>query len=1649
MANLYFNCIPDSSQLNFSVDLALRKKSKGLLKESVAKTLAVQILANNETFFNILNKENDLEGLSIYNKYIKGISKLAFVKASIMSENSDLSSSEFINSLIVSDTQLEKDILDELESLRYKPEATIETIVEPSLQITEDVGTETDYSSAETEIGSIKAVSIQELSALDFPQIKILDKNDLDLTSLLSHYFADSIELVDEFKDFFKGTYINSIIDHNVDSDTHFRPAATAMEFALEELQSWADTSDLSLNDNIANYLDLSKTGLNVVGVDQEKFALNLRKGYYAQLSLAHLSNIASELLPGIDFKAAGFNLENKSRITYSASMTNSDIYAEMSKFIEELLLDSKILNVSTKNLKTTLEYSDQKLKKNDLNLSFYTTSGLDFSDGDLFVSDFKNELNKLPEGEHKNILSTLYYRFFSKETYIVDGEEKYSMLGIIENDKTLSKEDIQGLKDIYVSIYSKLSGSVVKESNVMYNNKTTITNHLNADAVAQLINSVKANLVATVGTKEVLDGNIISKINFTESSNEELELLIGEKGNQKSIKLSLKPEDSVTNKLFVQVKTPMSSYEASKCLNVLLGSTTLFKDKALTAYIKENLENSYNISNLVANIAWVMKSKSNPKQIENLINALPTNNNSLRKVIFNETLPSLKDILFNALDKGYVVNDSEASQLIPKLTSAAKVISLDSKQTRINVAGDQVSSTGKVSALLSYKTTVRENRKLVQQGLKPVLHRNSFSKEKATYEILDYVVLEGMKDGDKGKAFTGLTEIEQTHVLFSAFIAKCVKSNFKETTLGVTNPSDKSNIEIPIIKILSPNKEFMPSRSNNGSLELNENELREELINTFKNYHEDQAQNTIDLWKSQLNDLFSTGLLNNTELIEKLNTVKTINELNDFSEQFKIPLDLIEGTDLTDQIHYKAKKGDFTYITPNQIFIEKHNVWTNYEKAVNEVKKMKAEFYKSMRNQGYFIDNKFALDLNYEDNQILKNRFSSKHKTAALTAYFYHGAIAKHEINNLFGASIYQFKDDEGKSKEYIDNTTKELVRSRLEKKKQTYIEGKYELLKEKQNIEKLNKEEKEYVDFYEAVNKELKVEKLYSNMFMNQIKRNAPLTSGIERPFLASKDFKGLYLSKQMYSSTVKDKKVFVKLLGDLQNGLDQESTDAVCFILEPFSEMVNNSVGNNYSSNFEKDAPLKDITISKNYLTNVTTIQKKASFKISVQMLENGNKVIHNIFKKMLSTVPYQVPVLVNGKNCNNAYDVFLSFGGWNDVKNSYSKLSEWLGENTDYRNKFIAMLAFQSAEKTGNSNLNNFSVLEDDDKPLKYKEINMLGHGNILKSGHNPDSTDREHPSELSMLTQLISAMGLEGATQELSTELFNSLEHISRNELDRFNEDIYFKALNVLDNIISDPSNVSKIGVEEISEINNLVLKAKLIEITEEETVLLKNYFSKYNALDQARGNVIKDLTKRALETREMHGPGTTLLNQENITWGSLQLQSVARTALTTHINELTVRSKFAGGQHVVATAFNMLQVYTTKNGMRMSRKSYNKFADKDVIITEENKSNYTNMDLVIVNNNVKPVTFGSVSDLIGNKEYVIKGADLSKENISELNFMNYFKLDANGKQMFFGTEESGTKEVYDKLLNSEDDNERRELEQMVNLYFHQESGLQI
>jgi hypothetical protein len=1637
MANLYFNCVPDASQINFSVDLTLRKKLKGVLKGSVAKNIATEILSNNETFFNILSKENDREGLDIYNKYIKGVSKLAFVKASVMSTNSDLSSSEFIASLIGSDIELEKEILAELQALRYKPEVVLETITEPIFEAAEDVVSETDFSSAETEIGSIKTTSVQELSALDFPKIEILDKNDLDLTSILSHYFADSIELVDEFKEFFKSTYMNSIIDHNVDSNIHFRPAGEAMEFALEELQSWADTSDISLNDNIANYLNLSKTDFNVVGVDQEKFAQNLRKGYYAQLSLAHLNNIASELLPGIDFKAAGFNLENKSRITFSASMTNTDVYSEMSKFIEELILDTKILNVTTKNLKTTLEYSDQKLKKNDLNLSFYTTSGLDFSDGDLFVDDFKNELNKLPEGEHKNVLSTIYYKFFAKETYVIDGEEKYSILGIIENDKSLSKEDIQGLKDIYVSVYSKLSGSVVKESNVMINNKTTITNHLNADAVAQLINSVKSNLVSTVGTKEILDGNIISKINFVESSNEELELLIGEKGNQKSIKISLKPEDSITNKLFVQVKTPMSSYEASKCLSVLLGSTTLFKDKALKAYIKENLENSYNISNLVANIAWVMKSKSNPKQIENLINALPVNNNSLRKVIFNETLPSLKDILFNALDKGYTVNDSESSQLIPKLTSAAKVISLDSKQTRINVAGDQVSSTGKVSALLSYKSTVRENRKLIKQGLKPVMHRNAYSKEKAAYEILDYVVLEGMKDGDKGKAFTGLTEVEQTHVLFSAFISKCVKSNFKETILAVTNPSDKSSIEIPVIKILSPNKEFMPSRSNNGSLELNENELREELINTFKNYHEDQAENTINLWKSELNALALSGELNNSELIEKLNSVKSINDLNEFTELFKIPAELIEGTGLTDQIHYKVKKGAVTYATLNQMFIEKYNVWTNYDKAAVEVKKMKAEFYKSMRSQGYFTDNKFALDLNYEDNQALKNRFSSKHKTAALTAYFYHGATAKHEINNLFGASVYQFKDDEGKSQEYIDNTTIELVKSRLEKKKQVYTEGKYGALKEKSKAEKLSKEEKEYVDFYEAVAKETKIDKLYSNMFMNQIKRNAPLTSGIERPFLASKKFKGLYLSKNMYSSVIKDKKVFVKLLGDLQTGLDQESTDAVCFILEPFSEMVNNSVGNNYSSNFEKDAPLKDITISKDYFTNVTTIQKKASFKISVQMLENGNKIIHNVFKKMLNAVPYEVPVEVNGKICGNAYDVFLSLGGWNDVKNSYSKLNEWLGENTEYRNKFIAMLTFQSAEKTGNSNINSFSVLENDEQPLKYKEINMLGHGNILKSGHNPDSTDRDHPSELSMLTQLISAMGLEGATQEMSTELFNSLEHISRNELDRFNEDIYFKSLNVLENIISKPESVSKIGVEEISKITNLIFKAKLVDISVEENSILKEYLNKYNAIDQARSNVIKDLTKRALETREMHGPGTTLLNQEDITWGSLQLQSVARTALTTYINELTVRSKFAGGQHVVATAFNMLQVYTTKNGMRMSRKSYNKFSPKDVLITEENKGNYTNMDLVIVNNSITPVAFGNVSEFISNPDYVIKGADFSKENVSELNFMNYFKLDNDGKQLFFGTEESGTKKVYDKLTNSENENERKDLEQMV------------
>jgi len=1577
-------CVATAYQIDSLIDLSLRKKVKKKLGFEVMDSVADSILENAPDFIKTLMDKNDPESLEQYAAYLQGVASIMIQKVAVLAGTHFSAKTTVAYSALGVPMDTIAEDLNKIISEKIKPATVVsETTSDTNLTdvaATEDLNTKISNNEQARNIDVVR-----DLGILSFPELKNINKAQATYTEVVNHYFSNNPQLIEEMEVLLKNTFMNSIFDTNLNSEVPYRNVTDAVENTLHILNDLAQNSPLELKEDIANYANDS---------------VEVRNGYYAKLLMNHFNNIVAELLPGIDTEKMSFDLDNQGKIVFTTDMSKQGTYDQMNRFIKQLLLDTTKLTSTQSGYETILSVSNRKMTESNINFSLNTTHDLDDTSFTNWCNNFEESINRLKPSEEKDILSSLYFKFFATRPYTLDGVEKQSLnyMSMTPGNR-ISEQDRQNIKHIVGSVYSHLKGNINAESSVLINNKVTLTQHLHVEAASRLIEDIKGSLVmySTDGTTQTLKSGVLNRVSFEQTSDD---LLL--KINKHVIRVSTKENNGA---LFLKVETPLKDSENRSLIRFLLGSNSLLSNTAvIREYIINNKDTDYELTNLVANIAWVLKSKQDPSGTQELINTIGSK--ALKKVNFNNSNPELKNVLFNALDQGF---NLESFRLTPLLIEASKKMSMETKTNRMNLARDIVSNIKKSSMMLSDKAAIREIDTEIAKGNKPVLARNLFASKK--YRVKQFYTIEGIKVGENSKTLSGLSAKEQQHLYITSFASSAISSNYKEALLNLTTPSDKSNVEASLIEALNNNMEFLPVTNKNGYSVLNQEALVNQVIETKRNFYEDQAEQIISLWKSKLGGYFAT----NEVAMTVVNDIKNINQLHAFALAYKVPTSVFN--ELTSELHYKvAKDKSGSYATIGDVFLYHYNIWTNTADAKKKIEELKGEFFNALVEDGYYKKKQVTIDLPFDVNKALSARFSKNPTSSLLLSYFYAGLNFTSELNNLVGASIYQFKDGEGDSSTIINNTTNLIVE------------------KEREKAAKTPGKEFNEVEEYEKAFKKVRMSKLYSNMYTNQIKRNAPLTSGIEKLKLVSKSEKGLYMEKKAYTAVVEDNNVNVELLGALSDDLKQESTDAVCFVLPFYHLKMSNSSGGPYSTNFELDAPLKDITLSKDPLTNVLTIQKKASFKLSVQKLKNGSPLLQKTFVKMMDTVKYNTPITINDKVCNSLYDVWNANGGWSSMSEAFALTASFLAENTEYRNQYIEMLAFKSAEKTGNSHINKFESLGDLSAPLLYKEINMMNHGNILRAGHDTDTTSVHHKSELSLTTQLITALGFEGSTQDISNEVYSALQHISNSELNLFNENIRIKSLESLQNTIETLEDVNSVDAEKMADIMDLVSKARLyIELTASEEERLQSYLTKFDSESKAIDNVFKDITKKAIATRQSHGPATDLINKERPDWGSLQLRTVMRTALASHLNDLAIRVKMPGGQHVVATAEKFLQVFTTKSGARLTRASYNKTAPKLTVIDESNAGLYSYTDLVTVDNDPKEISFGEAITLEG--EHVLRGVDLT--TASELNFMKYFKYTEDGTRIYFGTKETGTEDLYNALKNSKDANERRQLENEI------------
>jgi hypothetical protein len=1416
---------------------------------------------------------------------------------------------------------------------------------------------------------------MEELGSSELPSTE--KNNTTSLADIMIKHFAGITEMKSEFEKYFTDSFFSHLIDQSesAEADKRFNgDFPSVFTSMMGEFQAEAQNNPI--------------TSENPTHGDLREFPSmeeEVKRGYYAYLSVKYFHSLAKELISkgkGIDLDRNTFNFDADNRTSYSSYEGAHDAFNQMPYFSKMVLLSTPKLSVEVDPISNRFKLSRNTkypfLTQHGIKNTLDKIGSFSQKGSKKFAEDMLNEIKNNPN----DVMASLYFRFFSPTPYTVDGESFVSLNSITGDGSYPS------IKMLLTSIENFLKSSHTCENVKAVSNKITFTKSDNSGLAANIVNDIDFAIQDPRNPKYAKD-HLLSDETISLAFNHTNNLVMTIRNNGAVVaNITLKNKPLGTKGTLVEVEEGNLNNEklnsevaASRVLSALLGPVKATEIDFLKQYRKvagTASAQDIRLPNLVANIAFgiAINNKGNHSMLET---------NAMLPTVASDQPESLSYPLFDYL---YEFENG--------LKKAADHFSLEVKATRRDQSGNVLALTTNVSKFHSAANFIKE---VAEVGPESVLFKNSMVKGpngSRVYDIGGYFEVSDVEYFGQVKAYGSLDQLERTkYAMEYVFLQSAAQTNFKSIAIKPLIPSDKTKIEAVQFNILN-NKEFLPVQPNSHSLDVKS--LENELISTRKVYHVSLAETILKDWNKAL---AQKGLPN----------FKTIQELDSYLKASNITYDTMRDTDLVEELMFEKRDGKMIL---KQSFMTMLKTWSNDESARSYIKRMKSKYRLSLAKMKFLSAD---TDLEDETLKVMRARFGHKASSQQLKriladSYFYHFMTLSHEFGNIAAGSIYQFKTDIKKHKETLDNNQREHLR----------------ILKE-QNPAIIDEELATAMSkFVEEDTMDLEM----TGMWTNQIKRNAPLTSTITRPKLVAEDEEGLMLDINSYSAVVEDQpegeegKTTLKLLGKLMPGVEQEPYDAVCFALPFYFQKMNKSLGGKYGVFFNSGAPMKDLTISHDARTGNQKIQKKSTFLISFELLQNGSPELHNVFIKMLSSIP--VEVNIDGKVYHNMYEVWSKhFNGWSNP-DAFESMGEWLGKNPSFRNKYIETVVFKSAEKTGSQRVNTTKVLTDSSVPMLYSLNNNLNHGVILNQENNPDTTGKfrsldEEDSLVSLPTQFVAAAMLEGNSALDAMAVNNALKALSKTNLDIIKSSVFDLTLKLVRNTISSKD------FNDLKTFEALDMALNTIGKVESREAIMQ--FAKERELDVlAQKEFAREIAKRAIASREVSGMATTLINKGDVVYESLQLKGVLQSAMNSYVNENTVRIKFKGGQYVVAPAHDFLKMYQIKGGRKVTRAEKNKicFSNKDTVTLDgSNISFYTSADLVSIAGG-KPLTLGEARNMASFND-LLKGGSIAAANLGEsahLSWMSYYNVKTG--QRIEDLQE------YNDLYNEKNEDKRKELE---------------
>ena len=335
----------------------------------------------------------------------------------------------------------------------------------------------------------------------------------------------------------------------------------------------------------------------------------------------------------------------------------------------------------------------------------------------------------------------------------------------------------------------------------------------------------------------------------------------------------------------------------------------------------------------------------------------------------------------------------------------------------------------------------------------------------------------------------------------------------------------------------------------------------------------------------------------------------------------------------------------------------------------------------------------------------------------------------------------------------------------------------------------------------------------------------------SDIQRSDIALHKDRMVTVPDYIPSLLVSDVESNVDLLNAL--GVNQENSDAVQF-MHPVYELLFKAARGGEISGFHsnKSNALKTLTTTFEYGTFRQQLQKKSVQNVfgMEQLMKLGGPEVFGMLKKMntamrFTTTKMKVPmvdengrviyedeldvfgdvigrkpkglVTLEAENMQGLFDYFRGYergddSAWTDV---ISVLQDY-GENMY---NFIGMVSVPSNQKTGRRKLNSWDdVFSDKEVELNIDHMANEFNFEVLTKQHEYDtSANAGHQAKLTLLSQLVNAVGFGGLTNVETQTLQNAMESMSEIDSIKLGNVLANSAIELM-NESGDPASYDKV-----------------------------------------------------------------------------------------------------------------------------------------------------------------------------------------------------------------------------------------------------------